>query len=94
MVAPFYEGAIVIGAFLGVIIIAGTMVFIQRIEWTKLKQFFWRQDDTKRESIMKNLDDIHKDLEKLANETNSAYCRRQANSILDVMTFLKKHRLN
>lgn len=90
----YYSGAISLGLILGVMLLFGLVLFIQRIEQYKFRQYLSECDDAKRKDIKKDLDDILKLHDQVAEKTNTLVFKRKTNAIRDFICFLEKYRTN
>jgi len=90
----YYSGAIVIGMFIGIFLMAFMYIFTHRVEQVKFRRYFTEITDGQRIDIVGDLDDAYAAYNKIAKKTNTMLFKRKANSLIDLMVFLEKYRVN
>lgn len=90
----YYDLAVGLGIFLGMIFVLGIVMFIDKVEAYKFRQYLLERDDKTREDIKKELDKVSEAYKVIADTTNTMTFKRRANSIHDFISFIKKYRTN
>jgi len=90
----YYDLAVAVGIFIGLIIGGFLGLFVNRINQFTFKKYYLKCDDKKKEQINQSLKTIEKELETLAEFTNTLLFKKYANHFSDFLNYLRKYWLN
>lgn len=90
----YYDVAVAVGMFIGILLTGGMIWFIERIEGYKFKQYLSDCKDEKRLDIKKDLDVLFGTYKGLVEKTNTMTFKRKTNKINEFICFLEKYKTN
>lgn len=90
----YYGTAVMAGVIVGVGLLYGMYLLINRIEEVKFKTYIRERNDATGDIIKTKLDDVLEAYNEIADKTNTMIFKRRANELRTLIAFIKSYKTN